>query len=255
MHIGLGFYPYKNRPLETSEIDDPKKTNYNSMWDILVTSSILDNLEANPTPENLDQLMQQNPLYKLEEKNSCGQTALYTAIHSRSLPLIKHILGKNSEFVNSGYGLKNTPYLNLAVSIANPDVALAVTKELVTRGANVNLSDCNGYTSLFNSSLRKTHIEVTKFLLNQGAIIDPLAVQHILREGKFHSNGKNLQNQFYVELIKSQSVNLKRAIDELLGARMFLKGQIHSNRTESLLSVLPAEIRKIIFDYAENKLI
>ncbi|NGX64101.1 MAG: hypothetical protein KR126chlam6_01526, partial [Candidatus Anoxychlamydiales bacterium] len=144
--------------------------------------------------------------------------------------------------VNASWGDSNLPYIVHAAGSPDPEFALNVVKELVKRGADVNLSDSSGWSALFRSSLENTHIKVTKFLLKKGAIIYEQAREYIFCDPEHYSNELK-------EDVQRQPGNLARAINEIVSINMFRNGVL--SKGESVISCLPAEIREHICSFLD----
>lgn len=130
-------------------------------------------LAEDPTVEKLDELLQGMPDYDLSAGGRCGWTALAVAIDEKSLPLIRRILDLDPRLLNA-VCRKDTVGLTPLARIAHsddPDFAIEATKELISRGADVNLANEDGINPLFLSTLHATKERLTTFLYLNGGVI------------------------------------------------------------------------------------
>ncbi len=205
-------------------------------------------LSDNPTVEELDKLCEEIPTYELQRGGRCGWTALAVAIEKQAFPLIQAILDKDPRLVNASWDICS-PYIVHAASMTDPEFALKLVKEFVKRGADVNLADPDGWTALFNSSAKKTHSEVTKFLLKQGAVIYKSAREEVIPLNWWKIITLNWWPEQIREEARKQPENLERAIKEITAVNMFRNGVL--TKGESVISCLPAEIRAQICSFLD----
>ena len=148
-------------PLIESEqaISPQSRTRYE---DTCAFKLVMDEIERGCTPQELDVLALRFPNVQV-----LGGFGLETAIVSKNLPVVQHILDIHPEFVNGGGTIFwKAPYVAIATNNR------ATFQEFIARGADIHLASGQGITALYAVTIEKTpDIFILKYLLDNKAVI------------------------------------------------------------------------------------
>lgn len=193
------------------------------------------------TPETFDLIASQNPGYQVAQ---IGYThsALSIAIKRGTLPLISHLLDKDSSLhaiaVRDDQHILKPP-LSYAISLGSSQ-RLSIVKLLVSRNADINMGgfadDRPSETALFIAA-DKGDFVLMHYLLLRGGIV---------YKGHLDALTK------YPVCTRVRK-NLTQAVEELLAMQLFKNRTLHSKRSESFFSYLPDEIRIHVFKFLQIK--
>lgn len=182
------------------------------------------------TPEEFDLLTADNPEYRLTDGGRCGWTAMQVAL-SKNYPvsLITHMLDRDPTLVDSG--MSDCVYVTPLMMSVN---SLALVKLLVGRGADINLSNCKSNTPLLSAAKRGSDA-VMKYLLLHGGVVYTGYFEQMIKP--FWSTSEMQEGT------NKALANLMQAIEELWGLQCFKNGTLHSEKSDSLVTLLPYELR------------
>lgn len=177
--------------------------------------------------EVLNEFLVEHPRYDLSTGGRNDWTVLVVAIHERALPVIQRVLDLNPRLLNATcFADRYTlPPLTLVAGSDDPEFAMAASREMIERGADVNLASREGETPLFNAARFADRPELIQFLLGHGGVIFQEAREQIRLDG-----------------VDEQPANIAAAFE---GVALFRRGELGIG----ILETLPEELRHHIGDF------
>ncbi|GEM_PF-2181759 len=97
---------------------------------------------------------------------------IYEAVRSHDMKAIESLLKANPDLINAKYtGCREETPLNAATTVRD----LAIVKYLVSKGADVNISDCDGISPLHTAAAFNDK-PIAEFLISHNAKVDARSV-------------------------------------------------------------------------------
>lgn len=231
-------------PLQQCQVFSSESPDFQDVW------TVSDFIKPATTPEAFDNFIQNRfPDFNLAKGGRCGCNVLGEAAIEGNERLVRHIVARGGpNLVNLGNAFGWTPVYCAIKEGANSEGIVRVVKTLIRLGANVNMSsriklsptEPANATPLWEALKGQDpekgvkNMELLKVLIKNGAVSNPPP----------DTPQEHARQQALIDAVKLEiKLDEKRQLLFQAGAR---------KNPESILSRLPADVRRIIFSFIKS---